>query len=259
MSDSTEPRASDFVQSLARGFAVIRAFDAEHPALNLSEVAKRAEISPASARRFLYTLEQMGYVRADGRQFTLAPRVLELGFSYLSALSLPEVMQPHLERLSRAVGESVSGAVLTDGDIVYIARVPTRRIMSIGITIGTSFPAHATSMGRVLLASLDEQDARARVGEGPLRSFTNDTVTEVDALLTQLAQVRQQGWAIVDGELETELRSLAVPVNDKDGTVAAAINISTTVTRHSVERMREVLLPQALDTARDIEAELKLL
>ncbi|KAB1643213.1 IclR family transcriptional regulator domain-containing protein [Gulosibacter chungangensis] len=259
MSETNEPRANDFIQSLARGFAVIRSFDAEHPVQNLSEVAKRADISPASARRFLYTLETMGYVRADGRQFALTPRVLELGFSYLSALSLPEAMQPHLEQLSRAVGESVSAAVLTGSDIVYIARVPTRRIMSIGITIGTSFPAHATSMGRVLLAALPEARARELISNGPLETFTSSTLTDVTALLEELARVRKQGWAINDGELEEGLRSLAVPIHGKDGTVAAAINISTTVNRNSLEQMQQVQLPQALDTARAIEAELKLL
>lgn len=259
MSETTEPRASDFVQSLARGFAVIRTFDAEHPVQSLSDVAKRAEISPASARRFLYTLETLGYVRADGRQFALTPRVLELGFSYLSALSLPEIMQPHLERLSREVGESVSAAVLTGGDIVYIARVPTRRIMSIGITIGTSFPAHATSMGRVLLAALPETDAGARIGTGPLQSFTASTITEADALIAKLAQVRAQGWSIVDGELEEGLRSLAVPVRDKTGVVVAAINVSTTVNRDSLERMQEIQLPHAIRTASAIQEELALL
>lgn len=259
MSEPTDPRANDFVQSLARGFAVIRSFDAEHPLQSLSEVAKRADISPASARRFLYTLETMGYVHAEGRQFTLTPRVLELGFSYLSSLSLPEVLQPHLERLSRAVGESVSAAILTGSDIVYIARVPTRRIMSIRITIGTVFPASATSMGRVLLASLAEPEARARVGAGPLEAFTAATITDTAALFEELEHVRQQGWAIVDGELEEGLRSLAVPVQDKDGQVIAAINISTTVTRDSLERMRDVYLPQALDTAHQIETELALM
>ncbi len=259
MSEPTEPRASDFIQSLARGFAVIRSFDAEHPSLNLSEVAKRAEISPASARRFLYTLETMGYVRADGRQFALTPRVLELGFSYLSALTLPEVMQPHLERLSRDVGESVSAAVLTGNEIVYVARVPTRRIMSIGITIGTSFPAHATSMGRVLLASLPEADVRTRLDSGSFEAFTDATITEMDALLAELAQVRDQGWAIVDGELEIGLRSVAVPVHDKSGAVAAAINISTTVNRDSIERMREFHLPRAHATSQAISAELALM
>lgn len=258
MSDLTEPRANDFVQSLARGIAVIRSFDAEHPAQTLSEVAKRAEVSPASARRFLHTLEAMGYVRADDRRFTLTPRVLELGFSYLSALTLPEIMQPHLERLSRAVGESVSAAVLAGSKIVYVASVPTRRIMSIGITIGTSFPAAATSMGRVLLAALPEADARERIGAGPLESFTETTMTDVAALLDELARVRDQGWAIVDGELEAGLRSLAVPVRGKDGLVGSAINISTTASRDSLERMREFMLPRALESARAIVAELAL-
>src|SRR5690606_36124028 len=144
--------SDDFVQSLARGLAVIRAFDADHAELTLSEVARRAELPRAAARRFLRTLAVLGYVRSDGKVFRLTPRVLELGFSYLSALSLPEIAQPHLERLSHELDESVSAAVLDGDDIVYVARVATRRIMSVGITIGTRFPARKTSMGRVLLA-----------------------------------------------------------------------------------------------------------
>ena len=154
-------RSNDTIQSLVRGLAVIRAFDAEHAELTLSEVARRTDITRAAAGRFLRTLEELGYVRGSagsgvGRTFALTPRVLELGFSYLSALSIPEIVQPHLERLSREVDESVSAAVLDGGDIVYIARVPTRRIMSVRITIGTRFPAFATSMGRVLLAGLPD-------------------------------------------------------------------------------------------------------
>lgn len=250
---------TDFVQSLARGLAVIRVFDAEHAELTLSEVSRRAEISPAAARRFLRTLETLGYVRSDDRRFALTPRVLELGFSYLSALSLPEAMQPHLERLSREVGESVSAAVLSEPDIVYVARVPTRRIMTVGITIGTRFPAYATSMGRVLLAQLPEERIRAMLAAHPPESLTERTVTDVDALLAEFVRVREQGWAIVDGELELGLRSLAVPVRGRDGSVAAALNVSTSATRDSVERLRHEHLPLALETATAIEADLRLL
>ena len=169
----TEIEASgDFVQSLARGLAVIRAFDAEHAELTLSEVARRAGITRAAAGRFLRTLERLGYVRADERLFALTPRVLELGFSYLSSLSLPEIVQPHLEKLSRDVDESVSAAVLDGSDIVYIARVPTRRIMSVRITIGTRFPAYATSMGRVLLAGMPDAALDALLPASGLPSLT---------------------------------------------------------------------------------------
>ncbi|WP_336628905.1 MULTISPECIES: IclR family transcriptional regulator domain-containing protein [unclassified Microbacterium] len=249
----------DFVQSLARGLAVIRAFDAEHPELALSDVARRTEMPPAAARRFLRTLETLGYVRARGRLFALTPKVLELGFSYLSALSLPETLQPHLERLSRAVEESVSAAVLADTEIVYVARVPTRRIMTVGITIGTRFPAYATSMGRVLLASASEQTIAAVLAEDPPRALTERTIVDEDELIAELHRVRAQGWALVDGELETGLRSVAVPVRNRDGAVVAAVNVSTSATRDSLDTLRDHHLPLLLEAQAAIEADLRLL
>ena len=254
-----EPQSADFVQSLARGIAVIRAFDAEHPELTLSEVARRAEIPAAAARRFLRTLEALGYVRSDGRRFALTPRVLELGFSYLSALSLPETMQPHLERLSRAVDESVSAAVLDSTEIVYVARVPTRRIMTVGITIGTRFPAYATSMGRVLLAALPEEGIVAALESSDLAALTERTLADAEKIRAELARVRQQGWAIVDGELETGLRSAAAAVRGRDGRVVAAVNVSTSASRASIEQLREHHLPLLLETVAAIEADLRLL
>lgn len=247
------------MQSLARGLAVIRAFDADHAELSLSEVARRVEISPAAARRFLRTLETLGYVRSDGKRFALTPRVLELGFSYLSSLSLPEIMQPHLEKLSRAVDESVSAAVLTGSEIVYVARVPTRRIMAVGITIGTRFPAYATSMGRVLLAELPAEELTAILEDNAPQPLTERTLIEPPAITAELARVRTQGWAIVDGELELGLRSAAVPVRGREGRVAAALNISTSASRDSLERLRDQHLPLLLETAAAIEADLGLL
>lgn len=251
--------STDFVQSLARGLAVIRAFDAEHPALTLSEVARRSDISPAAAGRFLRTLVTLGYVRENRREFALTPRVLELGFSYLSALSLPEVMQPHLETLSAKLAESVSAAVLADTEIVYVARVPTRRIMTVGITIGKRFPAYATSMGRVLLAALSPEDQAATIADTDPQKLTDRTLTDHEGLLDELARVGEQGWALVDGELEAGLRSVAVSVKDAEGKAAAAINVSTSASRDSVERLRKYHLPQLFETAKRIEADLRLL
>jgi IclR family pca regulon transcriptional regulator len=250
--------SGDFVQSLARGLAVIRAFDAANPELSLSDVARRAGMPRAAARRFLRTLETLGYVRSDGRGFALTPRVLELGFSYLSALSLPEIVQPHLERLSRDVDESVSAAVLDGGDIVYIARVPTRRIMSVRITIGTRFPAYATSMGRVLLASLPDADRDVLIEASDLSPLTDRTITDAAALRAELARVREQGWALVDGELEPGLRSVAAPVHGRGGAVVAAINVSTSATRDTLEHLVDAYIPPLLDAARAVEAELRL-
>ncbi len=240
----------DFVQSLARGLAVIRAFDAEHPALALTDVADRAGIPRAAARRVLHTRETLGYIRVRGREFSLTPRVLELGFSYLSALSLTEVAQPHLERLSHRVGESVSAAVLDGDDIVYIARVPTRRIMSVGITIGTRFPAHATSMGRVLLAAQPDRPV------GPFVSPATGEQVDPAALALALDEAAARGYAIVDGELEQGVRSVAAPVHGRDGTVAA-VNVSTAKTRIPLESLRGEIVPALLETTAAIDAELR--
>ena len=250
--------AGDFVQSLARGLAVIRAFDAEHPELTLSDVARRTGLTRAATRRFLLTLESLGYVRSDARSFALTPRVLELGFSYLSALSLPEVVQPHLERLSREVGESVSSAVLDGTDIVYVARVPTLRIMSVRITIGTRFPAYATSMGRVLLAGLTDAERDAALAAADLRPLTDLTITDQVRLAEEIVRVRTQGWSIVDGELEPGLRSVAAPVHSRNGEVIAAINVSTSASRDSLEHLMDRYLPAVRAAAAAIDAELQL-
>ncbi|GGI46723.1 IclR family pca regulon transcriptional regulator [Agromyces flavus] len=246
------------MQSLARGLAVIRAFDSEHAELSLSDVARRTGLTRAAARRFLLTLTTLGYVHAADGVFSLTPRVLELGFSYLSALSLPEIAQPHLERLSRTVGESVSAAVLDGDEIVYVARVPTRRIMSVRITIGTRFPAAATSMGRVLLAGLDERRLADLLDHGLPEPRTDRTIVDAAALRRELEKVREQGWALVDGELEAGLRSVAAPLHGSGGRVVAAINVSTSATRDSVERIRDAYLPELLATAAAIDAELAL-
>lgn len=207
----------EHVASLERGLAVLRAFDAERPVMTLSEVAEATDLSRATARRFLHTLETLGYVRSDARAFRLTPRVLELGFSYLSSLSLPEIAQPHLERLSRRLDESVSAAVLDGDEIVYVARVPVRRIMSVAITIGTRFPAATTSMGHVLTRG------------GP--------------------------WALADEELEQGLRSIAAPLHGRGG-VVAAVNVSTSTSRVPREELLERHLPALLETAAAIDADL---
>lgn len=249
-------RGAHFVQSLERGLAVIRAFDAEHPELTLSEVARRTGLTRAAARRFLLTLEDLGYVRSDGRQFALTARVLELGYSYLSSLSLPEVAQPHLERLSAEVRESSSVSLLDGDDIVYVARVPTSRIMTVSINVGTRFPAWVTSMGRVMLAGAPPGVLAEYLERVTLRRHTPRTVGSVAALRTELQRVRAQGWSIVDQELEDGLRAVAAPIRDRSGNVVAAVNVSAQASRYSVETMRRELLPHLLAAAARIEADL---
>ncbi|MFC0864205.1 IclR family transcriptional regulator C-terminal domain-containing protein [Sphaerimonospora cavernae] len=248
--------ADEYVQSLARGLAVIRAFDATEPELTLSEVARKTGLTRATARRFLLTLTDLGYVRTDGRLFSLSPRVLELGYAYLSSLSLPEVALPHLERLVTEVHESASVCVLDDTDIVYVARVPTARIMRVTIAIGTRFPAYCTSMGRVLLAWLPPGELEAHLTRAPLGRLTSHTTTSPVTLRAELERVRAQGWALVDQELEEGLRSIAAPIRDRTGRVAAAVNVSSHVGRTTLESARRDLLPPLLATAARIEADL---
>lgn len=249
--------SSDFVQSLARGLSVIRTFDGEPADLSLAEVARRADIPRAAARRFLRTLEQLGYVRAtpDAR-FRLTPRVLELGYGYLSSLSLLEIVQPHLDALSHRIGESVSVSVLDGTDIVYVARAAARRIMSVRITIGTRLPSFATSMGRVLLAGMPPAALSEALEREELVAYTARTTVDPAALRAVLDTVRDQGWAMVDGELEEGLRSIAVPLRGRGGSVVAALNVSTSTARGASEDVRAELLPELQRTASLIDSEL---
>jgi IclR family pca regulon transcriptional regulator len=250
-------RGPEFVQSLERGLAVIRAFDADRPELGLSDVARATGLTRATARRFLLTLVHLGYVRQEGNQFSLRPRVLELGFSYLSALSLPEVAQPHMETLVAHVNESSSIAVLDDTEIVYVVRVPTSRIMSITIAVGTRLPSYPTSMGRVLLAALDEETLHERLARIELRPLTAATTADEGAFRREIERVRRQGWAMVDQELEQGVRSVAVPIGGADGAVAAALNVSVHASRMTMAALRKEVLPRLLATAAAIEAELR--
>ncbi|MEU3733498.1 IclR family transcriptional regulator C-terminal domain-containing protein [Streptomyces sp. NPDC033538] len=251
-------RAPHFVRSFERGLAVIRAFDADHPALTLSEVARACELTRAAARRFLLTLADLGYVHTDGRLFRLTPRVLELGYSYLAGFTLPQIAEPHLERLVAQVRESSSLCVLDGDDVVYVARVPTSRIMTASITVGTRFPAHLTSVGRVILAALPDTETESRLARADLRPHTARTLTSADALRAELRRVRRQGYALVDQELEDGLRSVAAPVRDRDGEVVAGVNIAVHAGRTSLESVRRDLLPHLLATVTRIDADLRI-
>lgn len=247
----------DFVQSLARGLAVITAFDADRPRQTLSEVSRATGLTRATARRFLHTLVELGYVDTAGSTFWLTPRVLDLGYSYLSSMPLSELAQPHLEKLSALLDESSSVAVLDGADIVYVGRVQVRRIMNIGITIGTRFPAFATSMGRVLLAWLPPEELDQRLADVELQGATPRGITDPDELRAELSAIHERGWALVDQELEAGLRSLAAPVYDRHGRVVAALNVSTHAARYSVEQLRDELVPAVLDAARALSADLR--
>ena len=241
----------DFVQSLERGLAVIRSFDAEHPDLTLSEVAARTGLTRATARRLLLTLGELGYVATNGRRFSLTPRVLDIGYAYLSSLNVQQIAQPYLEALSERVHESVSVTALDGADIVYVARVPTKRIMTISLGLGSRLPAYCTSMGRVLLAELAPEDLAGALPER-LERHTEHTVTSVADLAVVLKQVRAQGWALVDQELEMGLRSVAAPLRDSSGRAVAAMNVSTQVARTPMEELHERFVPELVTTAGQI-------
>ncbi|MBX3195387.1 MAG: helix-turn-helix domain-containing protein [Microbacteriaceae bacterium] len=256
MADADQERSGDFVQSLDRGLAVIRAFDSQHPSLTLSDVARATGLSRAAARRFLHTLVELGYVGTDGKEFSLRPRVLELGHSYLSSLTLPEVATPHLKRLAEQTGESTSVAILDGDDIVYVARVAAYRIMAVAITVGTRLPAHATSMGRVMLAC-GPAERRERFLEGAgLEAITDRTITDASALRAELERIREQGWALVDQELEDGLRAVAAPIADASGEVVAAVNVSAPARAGDVSELLDRVLPPLLATAADIQHDL---
>jgi IclR family pca regulon transcriptional regulator len=256
MANMPEERRSHHVQSLARGLSVITAFGPDTPELSLSDVARATGLTRAAARRFLLTLVDLGHVRQDGKLFRLTPRVLTLGYAYLSSLSLPGIAEPHLERLAREVHESSSMSVLDGHDIVYVARVPTSRIMTVAINVGTRFPAYATSMGRVLLAGLDEPALEEHLATLDLERFTDHTVASLDDLRARIAETRAHGYALVDQELEHGLRSIAAPVRNRHGKVVAAVNVSSHVSRVTRDRARRELLPPLLRAVQEIESDL---
>lgn len=252
----TSERPPEFVQSLERGLAVIRAFSHERPRLTLSEVARCTGMTRATARRFLLTLEHLGYVSSDGRQFSLRPSVLQLGYAYLSSFSVAEIAQEHLEELADQLHESCSASVLDGQEIVYIARASTNRIMTIGLSVGARLPAYCTSMGRVLLAALPEPDLNAYLASADLHPRTERTITDPARLKEEISIVRTQGWCLLDQELEDGVRSVAAPVHDASGRVVATINTSAHATRVTLDTLRHQFLPALRECSRRIDADL---
>lgn len=251
-----DQRPRDFNQSLERGLEIIQTFGADAPRQTVSEVAAKTGLTRATTRRFLITLVELGYVVTDGRSFQLAPRVLGLGYSFLSGLGFPDVALPHLERLVAEVDESSEASILDGEDIVYVVRVPGTKLMTIAISVGSRMPAHATSMGRVLLAGLADSELDAYLKVATLKRFLPRTITEPEALRAAVLQARADGFAIVDQELEAGLLAVAVAIHDRNGRVVAAVNLSTHVARRTVRSMHEDLLPPLQRTAALIERDL---
>ncbi|ACU73753.1 transcriptional regulator, IclR family [Catenulispora acidiphila DSM 44928] len=258
--DSLDPKGElgpEYLQSLARGLSVLAALSVPG-GMTLTEVAEATALPRATARRSLLTLESLGYVATDSRRFLPLPRVLELGYPTVSARSLADVAQPHLVDLVHRVHESTSVAVLDGHDIRYIARVAASRIMYVDITVGTRFPAHATSMGRVLVAGLAPGPRSAWLDAADLAPLTAHTVTAPDRLKALLKQTTRDGFALVDQELEEGVRSLAVPLCGSDGRVVAAVNVSLHAGRASLQDVPGLLLPALRETARRITEDIAL-
>lgn len=251
-----EDREPHFVQSVARALSVMRSFNAERPSQSLADVARATGLDRATARRLLLTLADLGYVRAEAREFQLTPRVLELGYAYLSGLSLPEIAVPHLRKLAGDLNETAALAVLDGDEIVYVALIPSSRVATVRINIGTRFEAYPTSMGRVLLAGLPEQRLEDYLARLHLESKTDRTVRSVDALRAEINRTREQGWALVDAELEAGLRGAAAPVRDRAGAVIAAANVSVHAGRMTPQEVEREYVPAILRTVRMIEADM---
>lgn len=242
----------NYVQSLDRGITVIRSFSAETSRQTLADVSRVTGLTRATARRLLLTLEQLGYVRSDGKHFELTARVLDIGYSFVASLNVNNIAQPFMEQFSETVNESSSISVLDDTDIVYVARVPTKRIMTVSIGLGSRFPAYQTSMGRVLLAELTD-DEIADVFERSDRSrATERSVTTATQLIDAVRTAQSQGYALVDQELEIGVRSIAAPLRNAAGSAIASMNVSTSVGRTDLEAIETTFIPLLMTTAATI-------
>lgn len=249
---SSWPAGSDtFVEAFAKGLVVITAFNQERT-LTLSEVARHTNLPRAGVRRMLHTLVTLGIARQDGDAFMLTPRVLQLGFSYLSSLSLREIAQPVIETLSREADEVVAISVLDGADVVYITRAEVTSVLRRSLTVGSRIPAFCTSMGRVLLAGLSPEACAATLANSERRSWTRFTTTEPAKLQREIAKVREQGWSLVVEELEIGAFGIAAPIRGRAGNTVAAINLSTNLARHSPKALVKNFLPRLLKAADQI-------
>ncbi|MDW6025773.1 IclR family transcriptional regulator C-terminal domain-containing protein [Mesorhizobium sp. BAC0120] len=250
----TEQPPRDLVGSLAKGLDVMAILATRPAGMTLTEMAQEAGLTRAGARRFLLTLVASGYAAQDGRRFALTPRLLGLARQWLDGSSLWGFAEPHMRKVAVALKESCSAAVLSDQDVVYVARVPGERIMSVALHVGTRLPAYCTSMGRVLLSELPEPQLRQFLADAQIRKLTQNTATDRERLFDIIRDVAVDGYALVDEELEIGLRSIAVPIRDRSARIVAAVNVSTQPSRFTVAAMKREILPLLQRAAGDIES-----
>lgn len=243
----------NFMTSLARGLTVIQAFTQKKRQLTISQLSAKTGLSRAAVRRCLYTLAKLGFAGADdGRHFYLGPRILALGYSYIASMPLATAAQPVLERVSHELHESCSISTLDRSDIIYVARSNVTRIMSIDLGVGSRLPAFCTSMGRILLASLAPEALEAYLKETELQRFTERTIASVEKLRQVLRLVSRNGYSIVDQELELGLRSMAVPIQNPNGKIVAALNVGAHAQRVSIQEMQTKFLPRLRAAAQEL-------
>lgn len=242
----------NFMTSLARGLAVVRAFSDSRGPQTIAQISHKTGIPRAAVRRCLHTLKQLGYVDAELNNFSLRPKVLTLGYSYLSSTPLSVSAQPCLDRISREIHESASLAVLDGGEVLYVARSAASRVMSVALNTGSRLPAYCTSLGRVMLAHLPFEELDAYLARVKLKPMTEHTIVSQPKLRAALDEVRRRGFAINDEELELGLRSIAVPVRGASGKVLAALNCSAPAARIGTEQLENEFLPVLLRGAREV-------
>ena len=250
-----EIKKSDHVQSLEKGLNVLIAFSGDRKVMTISEVADVTGLTRAAARRFLLTYTSLGYVYSDGKNFELTSKVLSLGYAYLSSLEITDIAKPYMLRLSNLVNESTSIATIDKNDVVYLMRQQVSRIMTINLGIGTRLPAHVTSMGRIIMAMNDVEDEV--LGTFKYEQHTINTIVNKHDLKEELLKIKEQGWALVDQELEAGVRSISAPIFSKDGTVKFAMNIGCQSNRVSRDKLINDFLPHLLEVTSEITNALK--
>jgi IclR family transcriptional regulator, pca regulon regulatory protein len=246
------------LEQLERAMAVLESFDRDHPAMTLSEVAELTGMTRAAARRILLTLRSLGHLKSNGREFSLTPKVLDLGWNYFASLGVDEIARPVLADLVRQINESCSMSTLDLPDVVYVARVHPKRVMTMGGGVGSRLPAATTAAGRVMLAAGGGTVLEQYLGGRPLQQHTPRTVTDPDRFRAVLDTVRNQGWCLVDQELEIGLLALSVPVTGRDGRTSAAVSVSSSAARMTPAQFRRECLPPLREAASQISAVLSL-
>ena len=262
MDPAPPPRSSsdggERLEQLERAMAVLESFDGDHPAMTLSEVAELTGMTRAAARRILLTLRSLGFLKSDGREFSLTPKVLNLGWNYFASLGVDEIARPVLADLVKRLNESCSMSTLDLPNVVYVARVHPQRVMTMGGGVGSRLPASTTAAGRVLLAVGGDAVLDEYLAGQPLRQYTPRTITDPDRFRAVLAEVRDQGYCLVDQELEIGLLALSVPVTGRDGRTSAAVSVSSSAARMTPAHFRRECLPPLREAASQISAALSL-